>query len=104
MEVLSGSVSMNSPLWTFLWGFSGSFAVEIASLCRRFDSETSIPIRYKQVSFWVVRASLAIIGGGLAVAWGIDNTPLLAFYVGASTPIIIQKFSQGDNEIRLPDS
>lgn len=103
MEVLSGSMSLNSPMCTFLWGFLGSFAVEIAALCRRFDSKTSIPTHYKQVSFWVVRASLAVVGGSLAVAWGIDNKPLLAFYLGASAPLIIQKFSQGEKEIGLPD-
>lgn len=53
-----------------------------------------LPDRYWKTVFWVIRLLLAVIGGGLAVAYEIDK-PLLAAHIGAATPIIIKAFSKG---------
>jgi hypothetical protein len=53
-----------------------------------------LPERYRKVSFWIVRFLLAVIGGGLALAYGIDK-PLLAANIGAATPLIIKAFAEG---------
>jgi hypothetical protein len=96
MEVLSGLASHTSHVITFLWGFFGSCSVEIVTLYNRFGSETPIPLHYKQFPFWALRLLMAAIGGLLAIAAGIDNNPMMSMYVGASAPLIIQKFSKGE--------
>lgn len=84
-----------SLLETFIWGFSGSVAVEIANIYQVFQEENSkMPSRYKSGLFWFVRLILAIIAGGLALAYKIDN-PILAANIGASAPLILQALSQG---------
>jgi len=98
MEGLTG-LFLSSGAWqTFLWGFAGSVAVEIVSLHRHYSLDANIPIRYSLPSFWLIRILLAIVGGGLAVAYGIGNNPLLAANVGAATPLIVQALSQGVKE------
>lgn len=80
---------------TFLWGFAGSIAVEVANLHQVFQAEEiKIPERYKYVSFWITRFLLAIIAGGLALAYNI-NSPLLAANIGASTPLILHALAKG---------
>lgn len=79
----------------FLWGFAGSISVEIVNLYQVFQSENiKIPQRYKSKLYWFIRISLAVIAGGLALAYKINN-PLLAANIGASTPLILQALSQG---------
>ena len=84
----------------FLFGFGGSAAIEIVSLYVRFETAQSsrvvLPWRYRKVSFWIVRFMIAIIAGGLAVAYGINNM-ILAINIGASAPLILQAFAQGLN-------
>jgi hypothetical protein len=41
-----------------------------------------------------VRFLLAVTGGGLALAYEIDE-PMLAAEIGAATPLIIKAFSEG---------
>jgi hypothetical protein len=78
----------------FIWGFVGSVAVEVIAIIQFYTSANSnLPERYSQFAFYVVRFLLALIGGGLAVAYNIDN-PILAINIGAATPLIIQTFAQ----------
>ena len=80
---------------TFLWGFGGSAAVEVLALVQVFYRDPiDVPERYKRVGFWIVRFLLAIMAGGLVVAYGIEK-PLLAVNTGAATPLIIQALAQG---------
>jgi hypothetical protein len=79
---------------TFLCGFGGSVAVEIVLLNQFMQTDSALPERYKKPAFWVVRILLAIVGGGLALAYEIDK-PLLAANIGAATPLIIKAFSEG---------
>jgi hypothetical protein len=84
-----------TPTATFLWGCAGSLSVEVINLYAAYQGPTiEIPERYKHVGFYVVRAVLTVLAGGLALAYEIDK-PLLALNIGAATPLIIQALSQG---------
>jgi hypothetical protein len=79
----------------FFSGFAGSVAVDIVSVAQIYNADhIFVPERYRRVAFYVVRFLLAVVAGGLAVAYEIDKM-LLAVNVGAATPLIIQAFSQG---------
>jgi hypothetical protein len=95
----------------FLYGFAGSIATEIVAmyhfyLASELDSRRRhiLPSRYRRAGFWIIRFLLAIIAGGLAVAYEIDK-PLLAINIGAATPLILQALGQGlKNPIQVSDS
>jgi hypothetical protein len=59
-----------------------------------FQDSPKLPPRYKNPAFWLVRMLLAVVGGGLALAYDITK-PLLAANIGAATPLIIKAFSEG---------
>ena len=94
-----------SPVQTqglmFLCGFGGSVAVEIVMVHQLMQDGKQLPERYTKPVFWVVRILLAVVGGGLALAYGIDK-PLLAANIGAATPLIIKAFSDGGHAPALP--
>jgi hypothetical protein len=78
----------------FLWGFLGSFAIEVVAAYQAINSNHGrLPIRYKRLPFFVVRFFLALVAGGLAVAYEIQSA-LLAIHVGAATPLILQRFAR----------
>lgn len=84
-----------SPLATFVWGFAGSVAVEVVSLLGHYYSEpVRLPQRYRKVGFWLTRALLALLGGALAVGYEIEGR-ILAFNIGAATPLIITSLARG---------
>ena len=84
-----------TPTELFLCGFAGSIAVDVVTAAKVYDShQIVIPERYRRVMYYVVRLALAVIAGGLAVAYDIDK-PLLAANIGAATPLIVQAFAQG---------
>lgn len=85
-----------TPLVAFVWGFAGSLAVEVVAINQAWNtSRGRLPARYKNGWFWFCRALLAAIGGGLAVAYGIKDNPMLAINIGASTPLIVQALARG---------
>lgn len=87
---------MNGQLGTFIWGVSGSAGIELATMYAAFHSPPfALPERYHKVSFWCVRILLALVAGGLAVAHGIENKPLLALHIGVATPIILHGMARG---------
>ena len=91
--------------WTqqFAWGFLGSMAVEVVTLFRllqRGDAMAVLPARYRSVLYWIVRLALAGVGGGLAVAYDIEN-PILAANIGAATPAIIMALTR-DPALAMP--
>jgi hypothetical protein len=78
----------------FLWGMGGCLAVDVVTASQYFHTtDSAFPVRYHKPMFYVVRLLLGVIGGGLAIAYGIDK-PLLAANIGAATPLIIQAFAQ----------
>jgi hypothetical protein len=88
----------------FFWGFCGSLAVEIVNLFQAYHSQRiHIPQRYKRKGFWVVRALVCVIAGGLAVAYKIESE-LLAANIGASAPLIMQALARGYSDPSLPSS
>jgi hypothetical protein len=80
----------------FFWGFLGSLAVDIvAAAAQYFNSYSNeLPNKYRRIAFYVLHLLLAIVAGGLAVAYQIDKA-ILAFNIGAATPLLIQAFAQG---------
>ena len=83
------------PLETMLWGFLGSVAVELMNLFGFYTSRRDrLPSRYRKVGFWVTRFVLALVAGALAVAYEIDQR-ILAFNIGAATPLIITFMAKG---------
>jgi hypothetical protein len=90
---------MMLPVEIFAWGFSGSLAVEIVSIYGYLSKDSNkLPDRYKKVLFWFIRLLLAIVAGGLAMAYKIEN-PILAINIGAATPLIIQALAKNTPEI-----
>lgn len=81
----------------FLIGILGSVAVEILDAYKIYVNDSEFPSRYRKVGFYAVRAFLAVLGGFLAHAHGAE-TALLAFHIGAATPLMLQALGQ-----RLPD-
>ena len=86
---------MMSPLSTFCWGFAGSAAVEVVALLGFYYSEpVRLPQRYRKAGFWLTRFLLAVLAGTLAVGYDIDQA-ILAFNIGAATPLIITTLARG---------
>lgn len=84
-----------TPTEMFIYGFAGSIAVDIVTAAKLYDSnQIIVPERYQRKMYYVVRLLLAVVAGGLAVAYEIDK-PLLAANIGAATPLIVQAFAQG---------
>jgi len=84
-----------SGLETFLWGFAGSVAVEVvAFLSFYYMNPVELPERYGKPGFWTARFILAILAGAIAVGYGIDQR-ILAFNIGAATPLIITSLARG---------
>ena len=84
-----------SAIETFLWGFSGSAAVEVVTLLGfYYKNRPQLPDRYRKIGFWVTRLILACLAGALAVGYEIDGR-ILAFNIGAATPLIITSLARG---------
>jgi len=87
------------PLETLLWGFLGSASVELITLFGYYTSKRDrLPSRYRKVGFWVTRFVLAVLAGALAVAYEIDQR-ILAFNIGAATPLIITFMTKGLRQV-----
>ncbi len=87
---------------TFFWGFLGSIAVEIVAAAHDYNSSGErLPDKYKRIDFYILRVLLAVVAGGLAVAYQIDKA-ILAFNIGAATPLIIQEFTTGMRGVHRP--
>ena len=84
---------MDQSLKMFLFGIAGSAAIEVLKILSIYESGRQFPARYKKKGFWFVRALLALIGGLLAWAYGVQST-ILAFHIGAATPVILENLSR----------
>lgn len=91
-----------TSLEVFVWGMGGCLAVDVVTASQYFHTtDEAFPQRYRKPMFYVVRLLLAFIGGGLAIAYGIDKA-LLAANIGAATPLIIQAFAQSGAAFTRP--
>ncbi len=89
------------PLQVFVWGFAGSVAVEVLNLYQVYHlPRIEFPERYRRTGFYIVRFFVALIAGGLAIAYEIQK-PLLAANVGAATPLIMQALAKGLQSTRV---
>jgi hypothetical protein len=84
-----------SLLESFFWGFAGSVAVEVvAFLSFYYSKPIERPERYGKPGFWAARFILATLAGAIAVGYGIEQR-ILAFNIGAATPLIITSLARG---------
>jgi hypothetical protein len=85
-----------TSLEVFLWGCSGSIAVDVVAFAKHFQSERKrrLPHYYYSFGYYALRVVFASMAGGLAVAYGIQQE-LLAINIGACAPILIVAASQG---------
>lgn len=80
----------------FGWGLFGSITMELVTLVQAHNIDAKrLPPRYHQLPFWIIRGLLALVAGGMAVAYDIQ-TPLLAINVGAATPLILTALAHGE--------
>lgn len=84
-----------SPLETFCWGFTGSVAVELVTILGFYTTPPyRLPTRYRRVGFWITRFLVCFVAGGVAVGYDIHQR-ILAFNIGAATPLIISLMARG---------
>lgn len=79
----------------FFWGALGCLAANLLDAHREFHRQNAreiLPSRYKKTSYLIGVFILAIIAGCLVIAYEIKNNPLVAFQIGASVPLIFNKF------------
>jgi hypothetical protein len=79
-------------LIAFFWGFLGGASIEILRIYK-ISVKGEGTFYYSKVAF-VAALLMAFIGGALATAFCYTTplTPLLAWWIGASAPAIIEKF------------
>lgn len=76
-------------------GVLGSLVVEIGGAYRAcVGLEGQLPRYYRQPAYFVCRFLLAIAGGTIASVFD-AQTDLVAFYLGASAPMVIDRLTQG---------
>ena len=91
----------------FLWGFVGGVSMEIPALNQLLQTgHVRIPIKYKTALYWLLRLCLCVAGGLLCIAYSV-STPIEAWTIGASAPLLIAALNRGaarktkqDSEIR----
>jgi hypothetical protein len=67
--------------------------------CSKLDGE--VPKRYMKAPFVVTRCVLPFFAGAIPMIMD-AATPMIAFYLGASAPVIVDKLAEGVMP-RLPD-
>ena len=80
-------------LTMFFWGALGSCSVHVVQAFRAYEDGQGLPPKFRMPTFWMLCGILAAVGGLLVVAYDIRSA-VVAINVGASTPLILQTFSQ----------
>ena len=85
---------MELPLW--LWGLLGACGPEVYRwyLVR----EVPLPTWAKEVKYWVITVAMIAFGPVLVLMYetsGATLTPVVAFNIGASAPLLISAASRG---------
>jgi len=83
---------------TFIWGFFGGIGAELATL---FGVRQQFPDRFphwiRSRAYYAVALLMALVGGGIAIAYvrsGTSLSAILAIQVGASAPLFFRKASE----------
>ncbi len=88
-------MTINLEAEIFVCAAAASAAVEVLRLYQYYESgRRRLPARYRKLGFWIVRLLLAIVAGGLAVAYGVGRC-VPALHIGASAPLILQALALG---------
>lgn len=84
-------------LLAFLFGCMGSIAIEVVAFLKAMGPRGAIPGKYKTKVFWIPRAILAFVSGGLACAYYAPNIPnYLYVHIGAATPALLLRGLRSD--------
>ena len=86
---------MHPALVTFLYGCGGSIAVEIITVVNLLEKGKPLPKHYSNWIYYLLRLFVVFMAGGLALAYGVYDKPLLAINIGASAPLILQTLAKG---------
>jgi hypothetical protein len=79
----------------FWWGVGGSAALEVITCYNYYRYRGVLPTRYRKTGFLAIRALVALIAGGLVVAYQVEGNPILAINIGASAPAILLSLAEG---------
>ena len=80
---------------TFGWGCAGQIALEVMSSLRCLKQGKPVPKYYSTALGASLTIGSVLIGGFLAVAYGVKDNPLLSLNIGASASLILEKLSKG---------
>lgn len=86
-------MAIESAQWVFLVGAAGGAALEFLHWygLRR---DPRLPAYTRSPFYWIVTIVMIALGGLVALLYfGPRAEPLLAFHVGASTPLLLQKLT-----------
>lgn len=94
--------AFNHVYW---WGVLGSCVVEIAAIAKGMtELKGFLPPQYKKPGFVFVKLAFAIVcAGTLAVILGATGI-FTAFYIGASAPLILDRFAKGLDAGGFPEN
>ncbi len=78
----------------FAVGCVGGLLAEFAGIWA-LRKEAVWPAYLRLARYWVISGIMVLLCGGLAVVYGMSQMPIfLALNIGASAPLMIQRFSQ----------
>jgi hypothetical protein len=86
-------MNLVTPLQVFVVGLAGGGILELLHWYN-LRREPEYPTYGKEPKYWIITALMAAAGGGLAVLYfGGRADGIVAFHVGVSTPLILQKLA-----------
>jgi hypothetical protein len=92
-RVLEGAMGLTSMLQVFITGVVGGIVLELVHWYNIIKAG-DWPAYGNRVGYWIVTGLMAMVGGGLAVLYfGSRADGLVAFHVGLSAPLILQKLT-----------
>lgn len=79
---------------SFFWGAGASVALEVIALSETYQKAgCRIPARYSRCGYYFVRSLVAMIAGGMCLAYEVEKA-ILCIHIGVSTPLILQTFAK----------
>ena len=88
--------------YLFFWGVAGGVSADILLLYRARDGYLGVGIRRflslagRNFGYFAITAVMNVMGGLVVVAYcssGFQLSPLIAFHLGASTPLFLTKIA-----------